>query len=90
MKTVRTHSERKFLDRVRRECRIFIFEEKPVSQVHKGKHFASACRPGRACIKVLHAVVSCLTFFTSVYMMNVKFFMHENLTTARNFYKNFP
>ena len=43
----------------------------------------------RACIEVLHVFVSCVTLFTSFYMMHVKLCMHENLTAA-NSYKIFP
>ena len=43
-----------------------------------------------SCIEVLHVFGSCLTLFASFYMMHIKFYMHEILTAAGNFYNFFP
>ena len=40
-----------------------------------------------SCIEVLNAFVSCRTLFESFYMMHKKFYMHEILTAAGNFFK---
>ena len=41
-------------------------------------------------MEVLHVFVTCLILFTSFYVVHVKFYMHEILTAAGNFHKNFP
>ena len=46
--------------------------------------------PSWACLEVLHVYVSFSTLFTRFYMMRVKFFVHDNLPAAENFYELFP
>ena len=41
--------------------------------------------PGRACMEVLHDFVSCLIPHRSFHMMDVKIYLHENVTGAGNF-----
>ena len=61
-------------------------EEEKISEASAEKN---GC-PNRACIKIFDVFVSCLTLSTSLYIMHVKFYIHEILTTAGNFIEIFP